>query len=164
MLFLESALPRPLPSCSNPGTINVEQIRNRYQRNRDETKDTETPADTSRVQQLRNEQRKRSRKTTSQECIRRYSRSCISLEGIDEIVQGTLEDREELDQRVSICFLPRKVWDVLTPMPHITIPMIGAIQGNLGSAVQAKMNSPNVKLMDPSIMGLQLKGEEVSMG
>lgn len=88
---------RPLPTSPNALSKDIKQERDRNQRDSHETQNATGPPDANTMEHDMGEHRERAGEHTAHEGIRRDGARGDLLEGIDEVVQGSLEDGEEAE-------------------------------------------------------------------
>lgn len=93
----EDRILRPLPTSPNALSKDVKQERDRNQRDSHETQNAAGPPDANTMEHDLGEQRERAGEHTAHERIRRDGAGGDLLEGIDEVVQGSLEDGKEAE-------------------------------------------------------------------
>lgn len=88
---------RPLPAGPDPSSVDVEQIRDGNQRDSYEPQGAGCPVNAHLAEHDAREEREAAGEQAAEESICRDGAGSVLLEGIDEVVQGGLEDGEEAE-------------------------------------------------------------------
>lgn len=88
---------RPLPARPDPRSIDVEQVRDGDERDSHESQRAGRPIDAHLAEHDAREEREAAGEQAAEESICGDGAGGVLLEGIDEVVQGGLEDGEEAE-------------------------------------------------------------------